>query len=288
MANVNCRACEDIRANAPNLIVNGLGDTECNSLKNDTGLNPSSGHNDCTDLHDLNDCLVGNMEQEVEAYDVCDWKEFMKQFIPNQWTTSKGIICAICGIWTNIHSIWNKLSKHDCMLDKLTGEISIYVDGLTEADLGTGVQWRTSGDHDAYPSLKGNACVLQVNGSLKFVGNKWLNFTGNTDSGNWLVYRYKINKAKYGIKKMWSNTLMSNNAGTILAYAQVYDGDSDDATTPGQWGWDDTSGVKTAPPGWIYLDIRISSIISWGITGSNGNITLTGVVPIVTSVDAQC
>lgn len=110
MANKNCAACDDLRTNSPNLIVNGLGDTECSSLKNDTGLNPSSGHNDCTDLHNMNDCFIGNMEEEVDAYEVCDWKEFMKNFIQNLWTVLKGIICAICGIWTNIHNLWTKVN----------------------------------------------------------------------------------------------------------------------------------------------------------------------------------
>lgn len=111
MANHNCQACDDLKSSVPNLIVNGMGDAECASLQNDTGLNPSSGHNDCTDLNNLNDCLVGNMEQELEAYDVCEWKPFMKRFIPNLWTTLKGVVCAICGIWTNIHNLWAKIAE---------------------------------------------------------------------------------------------------------------------------------------------------------------------------------
>ena len=119
MANYNCEACEDLRQTDPNMIVNGFGDEECASLQNDTGLVPSSGHNDCEDLNNLNDCLVGNMETEVEAYDVCDWKTFMKQFIPNVWTTIKGIICAICGIWTNIHNLWDKIAEILKQIDKI-------------------------------------------------------------------------------------------------------------------------------------------------------------------------
>lgn len=114
-----CSACDELRENAPNLIVNGLGTTECNSLKNDTGLNPSSGNNDCTDLENLNDCLVGNMAAEVDAYDVCDWKEFTKKLIENLWTTLKGIICAICGIWTNIKNLWAAVRKLECLVNYL-------------------------------------------------------------------------------------------------------------------------------------------------------------------------
>ena len=109
MAEFSCSACEDIRQTSPEFVVNGLTDDICTSLQNDTGLNPNDDHNDCTDLNNLNDCLIGNQETEIEAYDVCDWKTFMKQFIPNLWTVLKAMICAICGIWTNIHNLWSNI-----------------------------------------------------------------------------------------------------------------------------------------------------------------------------------
>lgn len=110
MANISCSACEDLRQADANLVINGFSDTECASLKNNTGLSPSSGNDDCTDLNNLNDCLVGNMENEVDSYNNCDWKEFAKKFIPNVWTTLKGIICAICGLWTNVACLNKKVS----------------------------------------------------------------------------------------------------------------------------------------------------------------------------------
>lgn len=113
MANTNCSACDELRQIDPNLIVNGLGDIECASLQNNTGLVPSSGNDDCEDLHNLNDCLVGNMATEVDAYDVCDWKTFMKKFIPNVWTTLKAIICAICGLWTKVDCNTDSINKFD-------------------------------------------------------------------------------------------------------------------------------------------------------------------------------
>lgn len=82
----------------------------CTSLKNNTGLVPSSGHDDCEDLNDLNDCLVGNMTREVDSYQSCDWKKFAKAFIPNLWTTLKAMICAICGLWTNVMCLNKKVA----------------------------------------------------------------------------------------------------------------------------------------------------------------------------------
>lgn len=106
MAELNCEACIEIRDEVPELVVNGFDDDMCTSLQNDTGLKPSSGHDDCTDLDLMNDCLIGNMDTEIDDYDVCDWKEFTKQFINNIWTTLKAIVCTICGLWTNIHNLW--------------------------------------------------------------------------------------------------------------------------------------------------------------------------------------
>lgn len=114
MSNIDCGACNDLREYAPHFVQNGITDRECASLKNDTGLNPSLNplHTDCDDLNDVNDCLVGRMDGELEAYDVCDWKKFMHKFIPNVYETIKGIICALCGAWTKIH-------EHDDAIEDL-------------------------------------------------------------------------------------------------------------------------------------------------------------------------
>lgn len=109
MAEVNCTACAELRDEVPELIANGFDDAMCASLQRDTGLKASFGNDDCTDLNNLNDCLIGNLETEVELYETCDWKEFTKDFINNLWTVLKAIICSICGLFTAIKSF--RLSK---------------------------------------------------------------------------------------------------------------------------------------------------------------------------------
>lgn len=100
----DCNACEDLREHAPDFVFNGVTDTVCTSLKNDTGLNPEATviHDDCEDLNLANDCLVGRMDNELDSYDVCDWKDFMHKFIPNLWNLLKAMICTICGLWIRI------------------------------------------------------------------------------------------------------------------------------------------------------------------------------------------
>ena len=152
MANYNCSACNDLREDAPNLIVNGLGETECTSLKNNTGLNPSNANDDCTDLENLNDCLVGNMEQEIDAYDVCEWKEFMKQFIPNVWTVFKGIICSMCGLWTRVENLCRQLKRASFI-----GIMTLYTDSATNESTGSGDDVKTVALPFEKNSIVGNA-----------------------------------------------------------------------------------------------------------------------------------
>lgn len=115
MSIINCSACSSLREDAPSLIVNGLTESNITSLKNNTGLATNNGNDDCTDLNNMADCLVGNMAAEVDAYEVCDWKDFMKEYIPNVWTVLKGIIAAICGLWTNLTALTNTV-KNICAL----------------------------------------------------------------------------------------------------------------------------------------------------------------------------
>lgn len=105
--NIDCSACEDLKEFAPDFTQNGVTNIVCNSLKNDTGFNPTltTLHTDCDDLDTANDCLIGMMDKEIEAYDVCDWKTFAHRFIPNLHQLTKAEICAICGLWLTAHDL---------------------------------------------------------------------------------------------------------------------------------------------------------------------------------------
>ena len=125
MAQRNCAACDELREDAPNFIVNGITNTECASLKNNTGLSPSNGNDNCTDIDNMNDCLIGNMEEEVNLYDVCDWKTYTKELVGNLWSMFTAINCAMCGIWSQISALKQKdndlCTLIDAMLDPPLG-----------------------------------------------------------------------------------------------------------------------------------------------------------------------
>lgn len=299
MANINCSACEDLRSTAPSLVVNGIGESECTSLKNNTGLNPSSGHNDCTDLDNLNDCLVGNMEQEVEMYEVCDWKTFMKKFIPNVWTVFKGIICTLCGLWSNISKLW-------CTVNFLFGSVSFRI---TEDNFIAGAD--TTLDPSSISATELSLVVrgnnYRVHGSVGFkddsahtfagnnVGWSYLGLTNNgnskgsaadgyainTTDGNWRIALLKIKKSDYPQIAGWYDTTGAfTNAGCGQVHVRIVNGDAEQSGVksspyyPSQWGWDTgTDNIATA--GYWFIIVELMNVITWGKSHSDGYYNVT-------------
>lgn len=107
MSNKDCNACRDLQDYAPEFALNGVTTKVAKSLQNNTGFNSSLTvlHDDCEDLNDANDCLIGNMEDEIEAYEMCDWKDYMRKFVGNLYEMLKAIIAAICGLWLRIEIV---------------------------------------------------------------------------------------------------------------------------------------------------------------------------------------
>lgn len=104
-----CTACEELRADNPNFVLNGITDKECGSLQEDTGLNPDLQvpHNNCEDLNTINDCLVGNLGEMLETYDICELDQYIRKLMKNLYNLNKALICSDCGEWKNIHSLWS-------------------------------------------------------------------------------------------------------------------------------------------------------------------------------------
>lgn len=119
MATNNCSACSDLREVAPELFVNGLTEDMITSLQNNTGLVTSNDNDDCDDLNNMDDCLIGNMASEIDSYEVCDWKTYMKRFVPNVWTVIKGIIAALCGLWTKVDDVSDTQADMCKLLDQI-------------------------------------------------------------------------------------------------------------------------------------------------------------------------
>lgn len=78
----DCQACEELKTTSPEFVLHGITDKECKSLQKNTGLNPKLPvlHNNCQDLNNMNDCLLGYLGEELTAVNMCDIKDFIQDF----------------------------------------------------------------------------------------------------------------------------------------------------------------------------------------------------------------
>lgn len=163
MSIYNCSACEELKETDPNLLVNGIGETECTSLKNDTGLVATDSHNDCEDLNNMNDCFIGNMATEIKAESECNWKSFVKRLIKNLYTFEKAIICVLCGLWENIHAIWDQITE-------IWSKINEMIQHLNAVSY-VGILTLYPSQHTKYPSGTASTQSLAFNGTPVREGN---------------------------------------------------------------------------------------------------------------------
>lgn len=121
MSNRNCDACSNLLTDNAEFATNGTTATVQESLKENTGFNPNLTvlHTDCEDLNDANDCLIGNMIDEVDAYDVCDLRTYIKKFTSNLYELLKAIIAAICGLWEKVEELLNRSDNACAAIDEL-------------------------------------------------------------------------------------------------------------------------------------------------------------------------
>lgn len=202
MANNACTACTDIRTVDPALVARGFTDSECTSLKNDTGLVPTSGNNNCTDLENLADCLIGNLEQEVDEYDVCDWREFSKLTLANLWTMVKAIVCSDCGLWANIHNTNEIVESSVERIDEeivqlegkcpyLVGDLYITTKSQTPDTIWEGTEWTQIQN-----------CQLVAAGSSYTVGQTYGNASHTHSTANHTLTTNEIPAHTHGSKTL--------------------------------------------------------------------------------------
>lgn len=102
----------------------------CENLMNDEGINPSVKHSntDCEDLAALNDLATGDLHNALMVLNVCDVNEYkcwLDSLLSWQWNVDKGIVCAICGLWTNIHNLWEKIDNLEDQINQIQQSITI-------------------------------------------------------------------------------------------------------------------------------------------------------------------
>lgn len=297
MAN-NCSACNDLQRNAPEFYTNGVTTNVCTSLKNNTGLNPANGNDNDTDIQDVNACLVGNMESEIKAYDVCDWKEFMKKFIPNIFNALEVLRCAVGGMWSAIKKLQCQMNFAFKGVSRTYSEEDFYK--------GIGVSLDGSSDPKAPVRVRIRGNTVHAQGTIEIkcrgtvngynLANYWgalglrqidggdnprMDIGGsvgdpdkpgriNTPNGNYRIAILPIKKTdvpQVGLIRTGVGSF--NNAACGQVTMVCRDGD-EGQTYPGYWG-DGTAGGGTVPAGYYYLVIGLSNLITWGVTAKESS-----------------
>lgn len=314
MSQIDCSACSELQQLAPDFAQNGVTARVAASLKNNTGFNPSNNRDNCEDLNDANDCLVGRMDGELEQYEMCDWKEYMHKLVPNQYEVNKAMIASNCGVYSQIDKIW-------CWLNHLTETSSATFHAYVDDDptkepingfrIAEGVEVRADGA-PMRMSILGQ--IARITGSLRFTGKmpssytngqdvRWLDFydggtdittiagatsrNGNAPSGGLFVYEYQINPCDYGFAAMFTVNLTEGTGGRFTFKATM--------TAPGgeypyDYGYDENGGGQIYNPSdrkLRLLQVRLINMDTWGIA-TGGAVTpngITGVRPCPTNWD---
>lgn len=117
-----CSACDSLKATSSNFIQKGVTDTICANLKANQGFE-NKGHNNCTDMHDMNDCLLGGLLEKIDTIDVCDTKEAIRDLEKNLIIIMDVMICSDCGQWEEIEKLWAEIQKIWNAIRDLQGKV---------------------------------------------------------------------------------------------------------------------------------------------------------------------
>lgn len=202
MAEKYCVPCNKLKNESSEFFTNGVTDSVCQSLRQDKGFNPLSGHNDCEDLSDANNCTILSLIEQLPAYDVCEWKEFMEQYLANQYNMNEAFICVLCGILAKIKNIDSLVSSNWVidtrpLIKQQTPNLSLSIDRQGNFVFNY-TDWVHSGTQ-AY----GRG---QVTGKVNFCMGY-----GANQSANWNIQSITVNQFKYTI----DNTSGAASAPTI-------------------------------------------------------------------------
>lgn len=125
-----CASCDILKTEYPEFLANGLTDEMCVNLQNNKGLDPEKCVDNCEVLHNMADCLVGGLIENINNYDTCDTREMMTNFAVNLLNLIDALICSHCGQWEQIEALWNEIITSGKTLPTVTDK----GDGVVEID----------------------------------------------------------------------------------------------------------------------------------------------------------
>ena len=125
-----CKTCEDLQQYSPNFVANGLTDEMCSNLESNTGL-MNKGRENCTDLHNANDCLIGGIAEKATSYNPCDPNKMIEDLAKNTMHVIDMLICSDCGQWNEIKKILDEIQKIWDEIQKIWDAIEELQNGMS-------------------------------------------------------------------------------------------------------------------------------------------------------------
>lgn len=259
----NCNACKEIMEKSSNLVVNGVTTTICNNVKSGKGIEDctytgSIDDKNCTDLNNANDCLIGNLTDELEAYEICDWKKFMRKFVPNTYNMFKLILCWLCGIWKKLLCINSSLQ------DIVSAPVVNFDENHVQYINGCKVWEDRAKGTKAYPNLVFSGTSYRFYCPVQFP-KSWKDLEGKSgaDPGYGImivkIKKSELENAKINSVFSQASPFMNITSGTLVIsfYAE---GDTAYYTR-----FSDGEKVSiTVPTDYVYGMVRLVNVNAWG------------------------
>ncbi len=106
-----CLACEQLDKTNADFTENGVSAQICQNFHDNLGLNRSDSSKNCTDFHNVNDCLIGGLLDKLPSYNACDLPKLMEELMTNMMALNDLLICSDCGQWDQIDAIWAEINR---------------------------------------------------------------------------------------------------------------------------------------------------------------------------------
>lgn len=182
-----CNSCEQLEKYNFDFVQKGITDDMRASLKKDKGLKESNGFNNCQDLNDMNDCLIGGMVERIPSYNSCDLDSALMESLNNIMQMLDAIISGDSGQWENVWEIWDEINKIKQRLDDIERRLNTRLDTLetTTSQINSALSklLQNLADSGAWNHTDGNIFDGYLNANRNIAtGN--INLFGGTQDGS--------------------------------------------------------------------------------------------------------
>lgn len=178
-----CNSCEQLEKYNFDFVQKGITDDMRASLKKDKGLKSSNGFNNCQDLNDMNDCLIGGMVERIPSYNSCDLDSALMESLNNIMQLLDAIISGDCGQWENIWKIWDEIKKIKQRLDAIETRLDTLETTTGQINSALSKLLQNLADSGAWKHTEGNIFDGYLNGNRNIAtGN--INLFGGTQDGS--------------------------------------------------------------------------------------------------------